>query len=204
MTRIRYRISPDWVIAIVLFLLAAGMRVWGIWGSLPYVANVDEPKIVDSAVHILKTGDLNPHLFIWPSLVIYLQTAVDWIGTLWNGAWGGAPQPLPDSNHIFALAPDLYLWGRGLTALIGAAAVAGTYGVGRAMLGRGAGLVAALLLLTSPLQVRYSHNLTPDIVTGTLALAVLAASWRLATRPTLRLALITGALVGLCTAAKYN
>ena len=194
------------MLAAVLFLLAAGLRVWGVQWALPYVIHVDEPKIVDAGVRIVKSGDLNPHLFIWPSLVIYLQAAIYQLNLLW-GTWRGiysGPNALPDSNHILALAPDLYLWGRTFSALVGGAAVAGVYGLGRAIFGRGAGLVAALLLLTSPLHVEYSHYLVTDVTMGALGLAVLAASWRLATHPAPRVALLAGALVGLCAAAKYN
>jgi hypothetical protein len=202
----RLPLAPDWLFVGVRFLLAAGLRVWGVQWALPYVIHVDEPKIVDAGVRIVKSGDLNPHLFIWPSLVIYLQAAIYQLNLLW-GTWRGiysGPESLPDSNHILALAPDLYLWGRTFSALVGGAAVAGVYGLGRAIFGRGAGLVAALLLLTSPLHVEYSHYLVTDVTMGALGLAVLAASWRLATRPTPRVALLAGALVGLCAAAKYN
>src|SRR5207247_11395661 len=78
----------DWAIAATLFLLAAGLRVWGVHWSLPYVIHADESLIVDRAVHIVKTGDLNPHWFVYPALVIYLQAAVDKLNLLW-GTWRG-------------------------------------------------------------------------------------------------------------------
>src|SRR3954463_5131704 len=101
--------SPDFLIAAFIFLFAFALRWWGVRGSLPYVGHPDEPKLVDSAVHMIKSGDLNPHLFIWPSLYFYLEALVIranvWIGTL-RGAYSG-PQSLPDISHIFSLAPGI-------------------------------------------------------------------------------------------------
>src|SRR5881397_704904 len=114
--------SADWIIAAILFLLAAGLRVWGVHWSLPYVIHADEPGIVDAAVRIVKSGNLNPHWFNYPSLVIYLQAAIDKLNLLW-GTWRGyyaGPESLPDHNYLFALAPDLYQWGRTGAAVIGA------------------------------------------------------------------------------------
>ncbi|MGI8586099.1 MAG: ArnT family glycosyltransferase [Chloroflexia bacterium] len=161
---------------------------------------------MDSAVHIVKTGDLNPHLYIWPSLVIYIQALIYKLNLLW-GTWRGyyvGPESLPDHNHIFALAPELYLWGRTFSALVGATAVAGVYHLGAAIFGRPAGIVAGLLLLTSPLHVEYSHYLVTDVTMGACGLLALAAAWHLVERPGARAALLAGAAVGLAAAAKYN
>ncbi len=196
----------DWAIALAIFVLAAALRVWGVRWSLPYVIHPDEHAIVDSAVRMVKTGDLNPYFYQYPSLQIYIQALVYKVHLMW-GMWRGyytGPESLPDRNFIFALAPGLYVWGRTATALIGAATVAGVYGLGKAMMGRGAGLVAALLLLTSPMHVEQSHYLVTDATMTALAVCVLAASWRLAERPAARMALLAGLLVGLTAGAKYN
>lgn len=202
----RVRLHPDLLLTGGLFLGALLLRAWGITWSLPYVGHVDEPKIVDAAVRILKTGDLNPHLFIWPSLIIYIQMLIDGANLLW-GTWRGyysGPASLPDSNHVFALAPGLYLWGRAFSALVGAGAVAGCYLLGRALFGRPAAMIAALLLLTSPIHVEYSHYLVTDVPMGATGLLALAAAWRLGAHPGLRTAGLAGAAIGLCAAAKYN
>ncbi len=202
----RPRLSRDALLLAGLFCGALALRAWGVQWSLPYVGHVDEPKIVDSAVHMVKTGDLNPHLFIWPSGVIYVQALIYQLNLLW-GTWRGyyhGPDSLPDSNHIFAVAPDLYLWGRLFSATVGAAAVAGVYALGRRLVGRAAALVAVGLLATSPLHVEYSHYLVTDVPMGAAGLLALAAAWRLLQQPSRRSALLAGAAVGLAAAAKYN
>ncbi|MDQ2809627.1 MAG: phospholipid carrier-dependent glycosyltransferase, partial [Chloroflexota bacterium] len=199
-------LSLDTLLLAGLFLGALTLRAWGVQWSLPYVGHVDEPKIVDSAVHMVKTGDLNPHLFIWPSGVIYLQALIYQVNLLW-GTWRGyyhGPGSLPDSNHVFAVAPDLYLWGRLFSATVGAVAVAGVYALGRRLIGRAAALIAAGLLATSPLHVEYSHYLVTDVTMGAAGLLALAAAWHLLQQPSRRSALLAGAAVGLAAAAKYN
>src|SRR6476619_1216374 len=69
-------LTLDVLVVALLFLFALALRVYGVRGSLPYVGHPDEPKLIDSAIHIVKTGDLNPNLYIWPSLYIYLEALV--------------------------------------------------------------------------------------------------------------------------------
>src|SRR5215210_4508724 len=118
-------LAPDWILLAALFAAAAALRLWGVSWSLPYVLHTDEPNIVDAGVRIVKSGNLNPQWFHYPALDIYLQAAIYKLNLIW-GTWRGyysGPESLPDHNYIFALAPDLYLWGRAATALIGAGVV---------------------------------------------------------------------------------
>ena len=130
--------SADVLIVLGLFLFALVIRIVGIRGWLPYVGHPDEPKVIDSAIHIVKSGDLNPNLYIWPSLYIYLEAIVvrlhTWWGTL-RGYYDGAGS-LPDITHIFSLAPGVYMWARTLTAVIGAATISVLYVVGKQMFDR--------------------------------------------------------------------
>src|SRR3954454_10558100 len=90
--------TPDVLAVALLFLFAFILRAYGVRGSLPYVGHPDEPKLIDSAVHIVKTGDLNPHLYIWPSLYIYFEALVTRLNTTWGTLRGyyRGPQSLPD------------------------------------------------------------------------------------------------------------
>src|SRR5438552_3220979 len=142
-------LTLDVFVVALLLLFALALRVYGVRGSLPYVGHPDEPKLIDSAIHIVKTGDLNPNLYIWPSLYIYLEALVIKAQLLWGlvrGYYQG-PQSLPDVTHIFTLAPGVYVWARTLTAVLGAVTVALLYMVGREMFdgSRRVGVVAALM-----------------------------------------------------------
>jgi hypothetical protein len=216
---LRRLFTPDALAVALLFAFALALRVYGVGGSLPYVGHPDEPKLIDSAIHIVKSGDLNPHLYIWPSLYIYIAALVVKAHLLWGvlrGYYTG-PQSLPDVTHIFSLAPGVYVWARTLTAVVGAATVALLYVVGREMFNgsRRVGVVAALALAVSPLHIEYSHYALTDVPLGLMGLLVLWASYNLSRtrigegdgrvydalfwRSTL-----CGLLVGLAAGTKYN
>lgn len=210
--------SPDFLITAALFLFALALRAYGVRGSLPYVAHPDEPKLVDSAIHIVKSGDLNPNLYIWPSLYIYLEALVVKAQTAWGvfrGYYAG-PESLPDITHIYTLAPGVYVWARTLTAIVGATTVALLYWVGRDMFNgsRRVGVVAALMLAVSPLHVEYSHFALTDVPLALAGLTVLWASYRFSRvrstgagwrrDPALWSAVLCGLLVGIATGTKYN
>jgi 4-amino-4-deoxy-L-arabinose transferase-like glycosyltransferase len=215
--RLRHLLSPDLLLVTALFLVAFALRVYGVRGSLPYVGHPDEPKLIDSAIHIVKTGDLNPNLYIWPSLYIYLEALVVRVQTIWGmlrGYYTG-PESLPDVTHIFTQAAGVYVWARTLTAAVGAAAVALLYVVGREMFNgsRRVGVVAALMLAVSPLHVEYSHYALTDVPLSLAGLLVLWASYRFSrTRPGgagkpysfFWPAVLCGLLVGIATGTKYN
>jgi hypothetical protein len=210
---LRWLLSPDFLIPAALFLFAFALRVYGVRGSLPYIGHPDEPKLVDSATHMVKTGDLNPRLYIWPSLYIYLEAIVVKAHLLWGmirGYYTG-PESLPDVTHVLTLAPGVYVWTRTLTAAVGALTVALLYIVGREMFNgsRRVGVVAALFLAVSPLHVEHSHFAITDVPLCLAGLLVLWASYRLSRIRSsganlIWTAVLCGLLVGIATGTKYN
>ena len=104
-----------WLPAIIA---AAGLlRFWSLGYGIGATLGVDEPEIVGRAVHIIKTGDFNPHFFDYPSLYIYVQALVAIPRFIWgaiDGEWG-----------TLAAAPSsaFYLWARAITATLGTATV---------------------------------------------------------------------------------
>ncbi|MCL5257566.1 MAG: glycosyltransferase family 39 protein [Chloroflexi bacterium] len=193
------------VLAIIL-LVSFGLRLWGIVWSLPYVDHPDEGVIVDHAIRFLKTGNLDPAFFNWPSLCMYFTAGVYWLHFLveWLQGLQTTPSQLPDSTFIFTAAPDLYIWGRATTAVLGTALVAVTYLIGSRHFGKNVGLIAAGLAAVSPLLIENSHYITPDIPVALLvALALMLAleGLRAGTNAPL---LWSGLFVGLAASAKYN
>ena len=71
-----------------ILAIAAVARLWFRTAGVPHAVGIDEPQIVDRALRILHTGEWNPHVFDYPTLVIYLQAAVAIVRFLW-GALGG-------------------------------------------------------------------------------------------------------------------
>lgn len=214
----RRLLSPDFLIMAALFIFAFALRAQGVSGSLPYVGHPDEPKVIDSAIHIVKSGDLNPHIYIWPSFYIYLQALLLKFHVLYGtlrGYYAGA-QSLPNVTHIFTQDVGVYLWARTLAAFIGAVTIPVLYTVGKEMFNgsRRVGVAAALMLAVSPLHVQYSHFALTDAPLGLMGLLVLWASYRLSRGtsggtavlrdPLFWGAALSGLLVGIATGTKYN
>src|ERR1700752_4858135 len=100
-----------------IVVAAALLRFWHIGAGLPFSVGPDEPQVIQRVVRMMKTGDLNPHFFDWPSLTFYLNLVVACIAFLagaMRGVWNGLDQ---------VGAQDLYLTGRQFTAFLGVATV---------------------------------------------------------------------------------
>src|SRR5688572_32749989 len=84
------RLAEYSVLALIL-AAAAAARLWFLDAGIPHAVGIDEPQVVDRALRILRTGDWNPHIFDYPTLVIYVHALVDILRFLWgalNGEWG--------------------------------------------------------------------------------------------------------------------
>lgn len=183
-------------IAIVM-AVAAGLRLWGIGSGIPYAVGVDEPEIVARVVAMMKTGDFNPHFFDYPGLYFYVQLVVSvvrfMVGAM-NGVWTSLDR---------VDASDFYLWGRAVTALIGAATVFLTHQAGLRWGARHA-LLAAALMAVIPMHVRESHYVLTDVpmtffVTLAFLLSLVAHD-----KGTLAAFWWAGVAAGLAAATKYN
>jgi 4-amino-4-deoxy-L-arabinose transferase-like glycosyltransferase len=185
-------------IALAAVLLSAVvLRVWAIGRGIPYAVQVDEPEIVERAFNMMRSGSLHPHFFDYPVLTLYLQLVVS-IARFIAGAIGGEWYSLGQ-----APASSFYLWGRVVTALIGAATVLVVYHIGLRWGARHA-LLAAGLMAVLPLHVRYSHFVLTDtpltfFVALTFLLSLVAHE-----RGTLRSFAAAGVASGLAAATKYN
>jgi 4-amino-4-deoxy-L-arabinose transferase-like glycosyltransferase len=181
---------------LVLFA-AALLRFWSLGAHLPFSPGVDEPEVMERAVRMMKTGDLNPHFFDYPSLYIYVEGAVSTVRFLvgaTQGLWNGLGQ---------AQTEAFYLWGRAVTAIFGTASV---WVVHRAGLywGRRTALIAAVMLAVMPLHVRASHYTLTDVPATFFVLVTLLLSLRTHERSTLWSFALAGAAAGLAGATKYN
>jgi 4-amino-4-deoxy-L-arabinose transferase-like glycosyltransferase len=197
--------------AVVIFALA--IRIYGNSLSLPYVPHPDEPAVVDRALAMLRTGDYDPHSFIYPTLYTYLQLFVYVAQFLWGSARGiyHSLADLPTSTAIITTAPGFYVWGRVLTAVLGAGTVLVVYRTGARLYGVAAGLVGALLLTFSLLHSEHSHYITVDVPAAffsALAFMLIAelyvAGQEKTDRGLWKLYLLAGLSVGLAVGTKYN
>jgi hypothetical protein len=152
-----------------IVMLAATLRTIGLAYGLPAVYNPDEIAIMSRAL-AFGTGDLNPHNFLYPTLYFYLLFG--WMGAYFVAARAvGVVGSLAEFERLYFVDPtSIYLAGRALSVVAGAATIVAVYVLGRRLFGRRAGLAAALFLAVAPLHVRDSHYVKHDVV-ATLAIA---------------------------------
>jgi hypothetical protein len=117
---------------LLVAILTAGLvvRLWGVDYGLPYTYGPDEPTYVTITLQILKTGDLNPHWWYYPSLMFYLNAGAFLLYFLFGRIFGFVPFaspadfPFPEivTMGVGRLAmPAEFLIARGMTALFSAA-----------------------------------------------------------------------------------
>jgi 4-amino-4-deoxy-L-arabinose transferase-like glycosyltransferase len=188
--------SPN--LGLYLALVAAAMlRVWALGAHLPFSPGVDEPEVMERAVRMMKTGDLNPHFFDYPSLYIYVEAIASTLRFL-HGAMQGRWSALAQ-----APTEEFYLWGRAVTALFGTATVWLLYRVGLYW-DRRTALLAAVMLAVMPLHVRESHYTLTDVPATFFVTLTLLLSLRAHERARLWAFACAGAAAGLAGATKYN
>jgi hypothetical protein len=173
------------------------------WG-LPGLLHPDEHRYLGPAIIMAARGDLNPHYFQNPSLMIYLSYLTLLLMAPQSRAFLtagsvfslGVPNPRGDFLDMLAI--------RGVEVVAGTLTILAVYLATRELFDRRAALMSSLLLAISFLHVRNSHYATNDI----LATCLLAFSFyfvaRIYTRGRASDYLLAGLIGGLATTAKYN
>ncbi|HUS13497.1 MAG TPA: phospholipid carrier-dependent glycosyltransferase, partial [Chloroflexia bacterium] len=207
----RWVAEHPWTLAVTgVTLAAAAVRLLGLGFGLPYLDHPDEPAVADRALHILQSGDFNPHYFVYPNLYTYLEAAV-FVPRFFALVSSGAVERLD------AIRPaDFYLWGRLLTAILGTLTVPVVYAAGRRLYGPAVGLIAAIFMATNSLHMQHSQFIATDAPAAFFsALALLAITYLLPAgvgrtdAPPIALAprsayLAAGVAMGLAIGTKYN
>jgi hypothetical protein len=190
---------------LALAALALALRLWGIRYGLPWLFYFhDEPQVVLRALRF-GTGDLNPHFFIWPAILL-LYAAFAAFGGLfvagrlagwWSGREGFAAAYFDDPSPFYLL-PRLQtvavgVWGVWLAGRLGQAAYSAPVG-----------LAAAVGLALNALHSHYSHFTHPVTWMTSFTLLGLWAAVRIAADGGRR-DLVVGALaLGLGIASQYH
>ncbi len=186
--------------ALLVLIVATGffLREWGSHSGLPQSYPSDEFDYVNRALQMIKRGDFNPHWWYHPSLhryaavIVYVVVFVTGVTT---GRW----------QEVGELAEeDMLYWGRFVSVLAGAAAIAVAFFLARRLFGTRTALVAAALLAVLPGAVTNSQFNKPDTLAGLLALLSVLMAIRYLDAGSRGRALACGLVVGLAAAAKYN
>lgn len=156
-----------------ILLLATGLRFWGVLHDLPFSYYGDELHLMKRAMAI-GTGDLNPHWFHKPALLMYVLAFFYGLyfaaGTL-TGRFASTEQF--GAHFLFEPRPFLLI-GRLVVLACGVATVYVVYRIGRQAYGHpAAGLVAALVAAVLEPMIDSSQEIKSDVPAGFLiALAV--------------------------------
>jgi Dolichyl-phosphate-mannose-protein mannosyltransferase len=183
-------------------VLGLALRMVGLSYGLPDHFHWDEPTIMNRVIR-MGSGDLNPHFFYYPTLLMYLLLAVN--GALY--AVGHVLHAYPSTND-FAVSYLIdstasYVAGRALVATLGAATVLLAFVVGRRFVSAPAGLIAAALLAVSPVHIGNSHFATNDVPMAFFALLSYVFLWQVYTRGRTGDYVLAGAVIGLGVSTKY-
>ena len=224
-------VGRDWRVAVALSFvgaLALFLRLWGIGWSLP------DPRHPLATYHPDERINLNavqrvdiPHLkldtgfYNYGTFYFYLVSLSHTVGQSYNWIPVAPPTAANTETEYLQLhqreTAGLFLAGRVVTALMGAATVIPLYLLGKRFYGTKVGLFGALFYGIAPLAVVHAHYLTVDVPAAFFATLALQQSSRLlsaiapqtdsnTTTPknVWRELLLCGVWTGLATATKYT
>lgn len=174
----------------------------------------DEPTNLRVVDRMVVDDDLNPHFFNYPSLFLYLNSAIHLDGPLlgWLPGLGErapisatTPSGSPLTGVGFAPTSGAVVLHRLLTVAFGlGVVVVGWLTARRVATGVVAPAFTAVLLACSPTLVEHSKLVTPDMLAALLVgLGVLCSIW-VFQRGSWNSYLVAGAVVGLAAGAKYT
>lgn len=135
-------------IIIAIIVLAAGLRLLGIWHGYPYSYYPDEAHLVKRAL-AFGSLDFNPHWFHKPAFFMYilffnygLYFVIGKLAGLWNSVDAFAV------SYIVSPGP-FYIIGRFIGVLFSVATVFVVYQIGKVHFKKNVGIIAALILALS-------------------------------------------------------
>jgi len=179
---------------LVLLIFAFIFRVWGIGYGLPLFIHLDENTIARIVMGMIKTGDLNPHYFRYPSLYPYFIRFIALISGLITRK---------DFSNVNNLA-TIYLLGRFSSALISTATVYLTYLLGKKFFSQKIGFLAAVVFSVMFLPVYLSHFMITDMLALFFLLMALILSFKVYQKGELKDYFWAGLFSGLLIGTKFN
>lgn len=187
------------MLILYLILLAAVLvRIIGLDWYLPSTYEIDEHYTVRIALGFLKSGNLNPGSFMWPSLYFYIQAIGYGLYYLWR-LLAESIQSLSGLTQT-----EIFLVGRFTTALYGIGTVLFVYVVGQRMYSKRIGLISSLFLAFTLLHVRYSRLIRPDVPMVFFIILSFLCTYLIYEKGKTRYYVLAGIFAGLSIATKYG
>jgi 4-amino-4-deoxy-L-arabinose transferase-like glycosyltransferase len=149
---------------IVVLLLAASMRFWGIRFGLPGLYRPDE-EYFRNAVMVIDRGNYNPHFFYYPSFYMYFNVVVWRLYVFLQILLGNYTPPQQITQFMSQHPNILYIMGRYVSAVFGTATVLLVFLIGRRFYSPATGLLGAFILAVNPVHTLNSHFFKSDVAT---------------------------------------
>jgi 4-amino-4-deoxy-L-arabinose transferase-like glycosyltransferase len=186
-----------------ILLLAAGIRLWGLFHDLPFSYFGDELHFMKRSM-ALGTGDLNPHWFHKPALPMYLWLlcyGLFFVAGRLVGRFGSTAE----FGAYFLTTPGPFLLiGRLVVFAFGVATVWVVYRLARkAFASERAGLMAALVAAVLAPMVASSQHMKSDVPGGFFIVLSLLVYLRTRDDPRWRPFLLAALLAGVAMGAHY-
>lgn len=199
----------------LIVIYAFLVRFFGIRFGLPYSHHWDEFQSASTALQMLKSGDLNPHLFAYPGFLIYSClmidiihyyylmgkkiSDIDYLGNL------NEIMTYKDTNWTWTIShPSFYLWNRAFISFLGTVSVLLIYLITQEICGRKVAFLAALLLSGSSFHIEQSRYITPDMPSSFFVLLVILFSLRFNRLHKFKDLVLSVIFVGFAISCKYN
>ena len=200
--------ESDRVLISFILLVALILRIRGIDLLLPYFeSGPDERYLIDPALKILKTGDLNPHFFWYGSFPIYWTALLNGL-VLGVRCWvSGGINTIGECIKNFGIYDQgflLFYLGRATSIVFGLGTIYLLYLLGRRFFNRETGLLASLFLALSPLHIYFSQIFKVDISLLFWILLALYFSIKIYEGGSAQTILGAGIACGLALGTKYN
>ena len=203
------------IVFVVVFLLSMMTRLFYASYGLPYTYGLDEPQIASTALHMMRTGDLNPHFFNYGSLLIYLNLFIDIFHYLYlmgqpetSDAFLTSLDDLiinKDTGWHWQIShPSFFYWNRILTVFFGVGSVFLVYLINKNIFNKWVGLVSALFLAVLPFHVKASAIIGVDVPVSFFILLVVYFSYRFINEQNIKHIVIALIGCGLALSTKYN
>ena len=191
------------ILLILIILSSVLVGAYGMTSDLPYSRAGVEIAVIGMTVK-MGSGDLNPHIFYYPALFMYILLALFGLFFVF-GSITGAFQSVGDFQDLyFRDATAFYVIARSATLLFMAASVLLTYIVAKKMFDKKTGIIAAAFMAFNITNVRLSHYALTDIPVLFFSLVALLFVVKIMREGKLKSYILCGFCIGLATATKYQ
>jgi len=191
-----------WLALLLILVLGGTLRYLGLYWGLPDATHLfsyhpDEYHSLRGALSLILAGDFNPHFFNYGSLYLYLVSMAALFAD--SGAVGNV-----SAEGLTQMLRDWTIAARHLNLVCALLTIVVTYLLARQLLGKRAGLLAALALAVFPLHVLHSDYATVDVPQALFIALALLFAVKIGKQPRTADYLWAGVFAGLAASVKYS